>query len=381
MVPNPFTPLFGGRPGFFFGRKSILSRFDFAMADNGSEDRALFITGTRGSGKTTLLEQLSLRARNHYRTVIDLGPDDTVAQLMRSLISYDEKTTTVSPQASVSFMGVGGGVSAGSISKTTHYGRESLQAMLLDACERSRGGMLITIDEIQKVPIDDTSAICNAFQMASRKGHDIMLAVAGLPYAHRELIQHEGCTYLRRAAHEEIGLFSWEEANEALADAFGQIDGIVVTQRLRDMLNEASYGHPYLMQLLGYYLVNGINSVEGSSPGTITDIANQTVPLAINTYERRALKPLIDELSEGEVAYLRAMSRSLNDDRLASSGDVARLMGKSSNQLSSTRAHLIDKGIVASPEHGKLMFCIPYLAAYLLKEPIDSLSVARERRV
>jgi len=31
MFDNPFTPLFGGRPGFFFGREGILRRFDRAM--------------------------------------------------------------------------------------------------------------------------------------------------------------------------------------------------------------------------------------------------------------------------------------------------------------------------------------------------------------
>lgn len=48
MFDNPFTPLFGGRPGFFFGREGILRRFDRAMSDYGSDDRALFITGSRG---------------------------------------------------------------------------------------------------------------------------------------------------------------------------------------------------------------------------------------------------------------------------------------------------------------------------------------------
>ena len=85
MFENPFSPIFGGKPDVFFGRKSILNRFDQAMIDPGSNDRAMFITGTRGSGKTALLEQLSIRAQGKKRTTIDLGPENTIAQLIHVL--------------------------------------------------------------------------------------------------------------------------------------------------------------------------------------------------------------------------------------------------------------------------------------------------------
>ena len=62
MFSNPFSPIFGGKPDVFFGRDRILSLFDLAMVDSGSDERAIFITGARGSGKTALLEQLSIRA-------------------------------------------------------------------------------------------------------------------------------------------------------------------------------------------------------------------------------------------------------------------------------------------------------------------------------
>ena len=53
------------------------------------------------------------------------------------------------------------------------------------------------------------------------------------------------------------------------------------------------------------------------------------------------------------------------------------------NKLSRTRAYLIDQGIIASPEYGKVMFCIPYLSEYVKKEDYisDAITVARQRRV
>ncbi len=83
MFANPFSPVFGGKPDVFFGRKGILTRFEAAMLDKGSEDRALFITGNRGSGKTALLEQLSAQAGRARRKVLDASAENAVGSLLK----------------------------------------------------------------------------------------------------------------------------------------------------------------------------------------------------------------------------------------------------------------------------------------------------------
>lgn len=358
MFSNPFSPVFGGKPDVFFGRGEILKRFDHAMSDPGSDDRAIFITGTRGSGKTALLEQLSIRAAAKSRKVIDLGPDETISQLIYSC--------------------------AGAVSKTEIIGREKLQNLVMETCSKNKKGLLVTVDEIQKVPLEDVSSLSNAFQMASRKGCDIMLAVAGLPYAYSDVIKHEGCTYLRRAVHEELGLFTWKEASDAFNSIFSVVKGLSVDQATIDKLNQASYGHPYLMQLLGYHLILLVNYNEKGKKHTVTDDeTREAIKNALFAYEQRALKPLVNELPGRERSYLEKMSECLDSERLAGTSDIARSMGLAANKLSKPRAYLIDHGIIASPEHGKVMFCIPYLADYMKKDEqnTNAIDVARQRRV
>lgn len=336
MFANPFSPIFGGKPSVFFGRDRILNLFDLAMIDTGSDDRAMFITGTRGSGKTALLEQLSIRARNKKRMVVDLD------------------------------------------------GKENLQALLLEACSKAKNGIFVTVDEVQKVPVEDVSTICNAFQMASRKGYDIMLAVAGLPYAYTAITRHEGCTYLRRASHEELGLFTWEEAANAFCGIFSGIKGLIIDGAFFDRMNQTSFGHPYLMQLLGYHLILQVNA---HAPERKHEVAEEEVEEAITNavfaYEQRALKPLMEELPDNERKYLMKMSEYLDEDRLAQTSEIARGLGVPQNKLSRARAYLIDHGIIAAPEHGKVMFCIPYLADYVKKDVYvtSTVEVARRRKV
>lgn len=384
MFTNPFSPIFGGKPDVFFGREKVLHLFDHAMVDTGSDDRAIFITGTRGSGKTALLEQLSIRAALRKRKVIDLGPENTISQMINVLAGYDVVTKTVNPQANINILGIGGGISAGSVSKQKHTGKDNLQPILLEACSDYKDGLLVTVDEIQKVPIEDISSLCNAFQMASRKGCDIMLAVAGLPYSYSKVIKYEGCTYLRRATHEELGLFTWDETAKSFNSIFSEIKGLDIKPDIVNKLNQASFGHPYLMQLLGYHLVLLINDQASGKKHSVTaDEAEEAISNAIFAYEHRALKPLLEELPNSEKSYLVKMSDCLNSDRLADTADIATKLGVTQNKLSRSRAYLIDQGIIAAPERGKVMFCIPYLADYVKKEEYvsDTITVARQRRV
>ena len=160
--------------------------------------------------------------------------------------------------------------------------------------------------------------------------------------------------------------------------------GISVSRTYIDRLNLVSYGHPYLMQLLGYHLIIQVNGNDAESPHAVTEQeVDDAIANALLTYEQRALKPLLEELSGCERKYLSAVSGCLREDRLASASDIAGFMGVAQNRLSKTRAVLIDHGILAAPEHGKIMFCIPYLADFVKKEGSASsaVEIARKRRV
>lgn len=373
MFENPFTPLFGGKPDCFFGRERILERFEMAMVDKGSDDRALFITGSRGYGKTALLEQLSLRAKTQGRTVIDVGSDNPLGGIMRHLAPFDETTRTIDPEVDVSVLGTGGKLRMGARSKTAHYHRDDFEFLFLKAFEDRELKLFLTIDEIQKVDLDDIALICEAFQMASRKGHDVMIAVAGLPYAHDRVITHDGCTFMRRAPHEQLGPLRPEEVLEAFASSLESIKGLSASSSALEALTAQSKGHPYIMQLQGYYLVEELNrrSVGKRHSVTEEDI-ERSMPHVIRAYQRRALDPLVSEMNEGEVEYLRAMASLLDSERIARTRDIADALGREPKHLSNVRERLINNGIIIAPSRGYLAFLIPYLADYLLDGTSDA---------
>ena len=377
MFDNPFTPVFGGKPDFFFGRKDVLARFARALEVRGSEDRTLFVTGTRGSGKTALVEQLSARASAAGWDVIDLTADNALQSFFRQIQEFDESSSTVDPRIEVSVLGSGGSVGGLSTTKTSHYNADDMDVLFRRACEGARRGFLVSIDEIQKVPLEDVSKICGAFQMASRKGHDVILVVAGLPYAYEPAIQHDGCTYLRRCVHEKLGLFSPAETHEAFHEAFGRIGGMTLAERALELLVRNSSGHPYMMQLLGYHLVEYLNGFAdvGTHVANAEDVRT-VLPIALEAYERRALRPTVDSLAPSAQSYLRAMVATMGEDHVARTGDVASTLGKSHQQLAGARQALIDEGLIVACGHGRVRFAVPYLRTYLSKPDPDSEQLA-----
>lgn len=380
VFSNPFSPIFGGRPRCFFGREDILARFGVAMLDDGSEDRALFVTGNRGCGKTALIEQLSRRAAEGGMRTIDLGPEHTVETLMRSLQRYDEVTSALNPSVGVSMFGSGVSLGGVSSSKTVHYSAGDLQTAFLDVSKSSDRGLFVSVDEVQKVPLQNMSEICGAFQMASRKGYDVMLVVAGLPYAFGEVTKYEGCTYMRRSRHEELSLLHRDEVVLGFEGAFGSIGGFELGEYALQRLVSASMGQPYMMQLLGYYLVAGINKDGHEAPYIVSgDDVNGACKLALAAFERRALQPIVEELSPAELDYLKAMAATATDDGSSGTGDVAAYLGREQRQLSTTRASLLRNGIVVPAGWGRLMFNVAYLRQYVLKEPGENMAAQLAR--
>lgn len=363
---NPFTPMFGGKPESFFGRQDIIRPFDIALTTPGSDFRTLFFTGTRGSGKTCLLRQLSISASNHGWDVIELPADHAQRALLKRLAPYDERTSVDQPSAALQVMGFGGRGQ----SETVRIGPEDLPQLLIERCEIAPKGVMVVIDEVQKVPIDDISTLCTSFQMASSHGCDAILAVAGLPYAHAQIIHHEGCTFMRRARHISIGLMSRDEVSEAFVQVFGRLEEVELDPEGLTRLVEASSGQPYLMQLLGFEIVERARERLASALEVVpyrVDVpaVDGAFAAAYDVYSRQALEPILAETGRAGKRFLRAMADVMDERHVARRRDIAEALGISATSVSSTRKRLLDQGIIVAPRSGSLRFNIPYLRRFV----------------
>ncbi len=83
-----------------------------------------------------------------------------------------------------------------------------------------------------------------------------------------------------------------------------------------------------------------------------------------------------ERTTELELQYLRAMAELGPDPQRAS--DVAKVLGRTSEQLGPTRSRLIDKGLLYTPGYGLAAFTVPQFDRYMIRN--HPLAVASRRR-
>ena len=361
---NPFTPAFGGKPQHFFGRNAELRMAQDALANENSPYRALFITGTRGYGKTALLEQMSLMAARNRWLCIDVHSAHASQIIMEQLAGCSQKTTERSfePQAL--------GVSLGRASSTSaiSYQDYHLAQLLVEACRSLtlHRGIFITVDEIQKVPESDAENLCAAVQMALRKGLPVALVLAGLPGAKEKVSSYGGCTFMQRTPEIRLGSLLISETLDAFARMFSLVEGLEVPEDALWAVADFSKGHPFLMQLVGYYLVERANECHPLEAWRVTTADVQAVQhLAYASYRADVLEPTLAPLRNGAMAYLEAVVQTMQEDGRSRTGSVAKTLGKTTPELSACRQRLIDARILASDGRGYVRLNLPHLKRHL----------------
>ncbi|MBQ9003146.1 MAG: ATP-binding protein [Eggerthellaceae bacterium] len=360
---NLFTPAFGGLPQVFFGRKGELGFAQAALDNENSPHKAFFITGNRGCGKTTLLEKISQLAVERGWKAIDVHSAHATQAIIEALAGGTAKT--IEKSAKPSMLGVSvGGVSS---SSTTEYSGASLGRLLVERCTSLsiHKGVIITVDEIQKVPEGDAENLCSSVQLALRKGLPVMLVLAGLPGSKEKVASYPGCTFMQRAFDMRIGCMQVDETIEAFESVFRRMPQYRASGDAIWEMGLFSQGHPYLMQLVGYYAAERASefAVGGFSEIGV-DLVRSVEPIALEAYRENVLAPILSPLSASLAGYLRAMCEVEDAHGRVGSGAVAQWLGKRHAQVSSYRQRLIDRRLIEPDGQGYARFLLPHVKDY-----------------
>jgi hypothetical protein len=385
-VANPYSPGAGRPPGALVGRDAQLAAWDVALrrVAAGRDAQSIVLYGLRGVGKTVLLARFARMARKRawivaqveaksqksmrdmvgeslHDDLVDLARPGVGKRVLRALktalsfkASYDS-TGSWNFGLDLSEAG-GGGADTGTL-------ESDLGKLLRDLCEAAedRGvGVAVLVDEAQDLPEDELVALCAIVHAANQRQDRLVVGLAGLPSLPRKLA--EAKSYAERLfGYHAVAALSTDEAASALTDP-AEGEGVSWNPDAVVHVLEAAGGFPYFLQQFG----QDAWSAAPASPLTLAD-ARLGVATGQHALDTGFFRIRWDRATASEKEYLRAMA--VDGDAGSSSGAVAARLGKKINALDPTRANLISKGLIYSPDHGIVAYTVPAMAAFVLRQP------------
>ena len=355
---NPFNPSFGKRPLHFYGRHEITRSIISAVDDENSPWRTTLITGVRGSGKTALLSDI--RANLDCRDVIALYVvpneallDNILAQLYRQL---PKSISSTLPEFKSISVNIGVTVDFEKNKKTPAFTESfPFQIMeLMDACMKQEKHIVFLVDEAQK-HTEEMRIFINTYQDLVMREYSVSMVLAGLPLVVSDILNDDVLTFLRRATQvdlENIELMIVEhEFKKVFLDT-----GTNLTDETVSMAAAGTYGYPYLIQLIGYYLWEDMHS--GNGDNILEDVLIKSKAELF----RNVHKLVLADLSNRDMEFLFAMSE---DDGYSSVSTIGERMKKTKNFISLYRERLISAGVIKPGGYGLLCFNYPYMREFL----------------
>lgn len=367
---NPFAPTFGVSPPLLVGRQDILDDFAEALAGGaGSPSRAMLVTGLRGTGKTVMLNALEDAARAAGWEVVSETAtpgllDRLVHESLPALLRHHDPDARSTRLTGIDVAHVGGA----QVERTeAHEVRPGLRGQVTRAAEvlaARGGGLLVTVDEVQRRQIDDLRQVGAVVQHMFREGREVAFVAAGLPSSVADLLGDDVLTFLRRADRRHLGAVSPDDVELALRVPIEQ-QGHRIEDDALAVAVAGTQGYPFMVQLVGWHAwaaAGGAEVIDAAAAARGAERAARKVGALVHA-------PAVADVSDVDRTFLLAMAQDDGPSRIR---DVAERMGVASGYANVYRARLLNAELIRAAGHGKVDFTLPGLRGYLREHASSS---------
>ena len=116
-----------------------------------------------------------------------------------------------------------------------------------------------------------------------------------------------------------------------------------------------------MFQLVGYRSWNAARNEK-----TIDEVAvKKGIEIAKEELSQKIYDVTFAELSEGDLVFLNAMSRTQS---MTSRPEIAQRTGRTTNWISTYRKRLLEAGVIEEPRRGMYSFALPGFGDYLAEQ-------------
>lgn len=360
---NPFVTSPGRVPARFGGRGVVLAdaRGLLARLQAGRNAGEQILEGLRGMGKTALMAHVrALAADRDIVTVgLELGPDnDAVVYRGLQRVRRSLEAGGSMRQVAERIRGVKAGPVAAELADPAADHALDVAQMVADvaAVAASAGrSVLVTVDEAHEHP-HLACEVIRGLHAAGQDNRPIGAYLAGLPGTHQRLA--EVTTYAERILVTQLELLDYDGVAQALAGPCRDL-GVLVDDRVVDVVVDESSGYPYFVQVWGHHLWRAaaandndqidLADLDRARPDARADIAR----LYASRWQR---------LTGRQRDYLDALAVAGGTGK---SSAVADAIGLDVTSASHIRAQLLERGMIYAPAYGQVAVTIPGFANWI----------------
>ncbi|AIV39115.1 MULTISPECIES: ATP-binding protein [unclassified Curtobacterium] len=380
MQPSPYTPgeIARAVPGRALQLADLDERLSVLVDLHRLVGRIRVDHAARGFGKTSLLREYQRRAsaRGAATVWVTAGePQGLVEQILDELRrtvgaagaphgrALREKVESLRLSLGVPGIATATGTfrSTAPDDERARAGARGLEDVIRAAT--TERPLVIFVDEIQSADAAGLRTLVYAWQHLQAEGTDVPAAVfaAGLPNAPETIA--EIVTFSERLAYRPLGPLH-RDAEEIALVGPARLLGVQWTPEAVDRALSIAQGYPYSVQLIAD---SAWAAAGRPDPGAVIDVGSvETGHRSMQADLEALFRARWSACSTSERRLLTAMARL--GDGPTSRASIAEALGTGTNQLSTPRARLIDKGLVQPADRGMLQFTIPGFAAFIRSE-------------
>ncbi len=370
-IANPYTPNAGSRPHELAGRDGELEQFRVLVGrlKGGETEQSMIIRGLRGVGKTVLLNAFEDQAESggfltyYHELTPETGLIAQIARDIQSALARLKLSARAAARARGALEhlatirltgpeGIGLAVDLRKADEGTIAGDLAELLLALGAAAQGKGsGVIFLLDEVQFAKEVEYRALISGLHRATQKNMPVSVAAAGLPQIPR--LTGQARSYAERLfTFPVIAGLQEQDARAALVEP-ARRRGVDYGPGAVSRALAWTGGYPFYIQQLGKH---AWNLAEG--PVITAKDVDAAIPVAQAALDASMYEVRVQRATAEERRYMRAMAElGVGAYR---SGSVAGKLGRRTSEVSMTRQHLIDKGLIyATEDYGHIDFTIP----------------------
>lgn len=377
---NPYRPGAGLMPTYLAGRdediKNVNQMFDALIMNIPTQ--SIIFSGLRGVGKTVLINTLQkmaedkdifcrhieveerndfisqiatcsqaflrkVSAKEKFKNLIQ-KPLDAIKAL---IVSFDPNDSTFSLS-----------LQERELYKSTNLTQSLTEVFTTigETAYKSGTPICFFIDEIQYMKSKELGSLIAALHRTNQLGYPVMIIGAGLPKIYKMLSDEKSYSE-RLFLYKEIGSLTDEQSQKAIEVPASKF-GITYSHEAIETIISITKGYPFFIQQMCQIVYNNTNVIKIERHNVEENIND-----FFNTLDVGFFKVRYERCADSDKKFVFAMVKC--GELPCTISNIAKNLHKNVNQISTTRAQLISKGIVFPIRYKELDFTVPEFSGYI----------------